>query len=42
MGKETLYNKKSKTELKKNLKDEKFNRQTVSFYKYLRLNNLDQ
>ena len=42
MGKETLYNKKSKLELKKKLKDEKFTRQTISFYKYLSLKNLDK
>jgi len=42
MGKETLYNKKSKLELKKNLEEEQFARQTISFYKYLSLNNLDQ
>ena len=42
MGKETLYNKKSKPELKKIINEEKFNRQTISFYKYLRLNNLNQ
>jgi len=42
MGKETLYNKKSKLELKKNIKEEQFARQTISFYKYLSLNNLDQ
>ena len=40
MGKETLYNKKSKTELKKKLKEENFNRKTLSFYKYIELNNL--
>lgn len=40
MRKETLYNKKSKTELKKKLKDENFNRKTLSFYKYIELNNL--
>ena len=33
MGKETLYNKKSKFELKKNIKEEQFARQTISFYK---------
>ena len=40
MRKETLYNKKSKTELKKKLKEENFNRKTLSFYKYIELNNL--
>ena len=42
MGKETLYNKKSKIELKKILKEEQFTRRTISFYKYLSLNNLDE
>ena len=42
MGKETLYNKKSKLELIKILKEENFNRKTISFYKYIPLNNLDQ
>ena len=40
MRKETLYNKKSKTELKKKLQEENFNRKTLSFYKYIKLNNL--
>ncbi len=40
MRKETLYNKKSKTELQKILKEENFNRKTLSFYKYIELNNL--
>jgi len=40
MRKETLYNKKSITELKKILKEENFNRKTLSFYKYIELNNL--
>ena len=42
MGKETLYNKKSKLELIKLLKEENFNRKTISFYKYVSLNDLDQ
>ena len=40
MSKEALYNKKNKDELLNNLKDEKFNRVTLSFYKYIKLNNL--
>ena len=40
MRKETLYNKKSKTELKKKLEKENFKRKTLSFYKYVELNNL--
>ena len=41
MGKETLYNKKSKSELEKDLKNETFSRQTLSFYKYMKLDDLD-
>ena len=41
MGKETLYNKKSKHELEKDLKNETFSRQTLSFYKYIKLDDLD-
>lgn len=40
MGKETLYNKKSKIELKKKLENENFKRKTLSFYNYKKLNNL--
>jgi len=41
MGKETLYNKKSREELQKDLKNEIFLRQTLSFYKYIKLDDLD-
>ena len=41
MGKETLYNKKSRHELEKDLKNETFSRQTLSFYKYIKLDDLD-
>ena len=36
-----LYNKKSKQDLKKDLENESFGRVTLSFYKYVNLNNLD-
>ena len=42
MPKETLYNKKNKDELLKDLQKENFNRITLSFYKYTQLNNLDK
>ena len=38
---EQLYNKKSKEELKRILDDEGFERITLSFYKYIPINNLD-
>ena len=41
MKKKYLYNQKNKDELLKILKSEKFNRLTISFYKYIRLNNLE-
>ena len=41
MSKETLYNKKNKEQLLKDLQKEDFNRITVSFYKYIPLNDLE-
>ena len=37
-----LYNKKNKEQLIKQLKKETFNRLTISFYRYVNINNLDQ
>lgn len=37
-----LYNKKSKEDLKTELENEPFNRATLSFYKYINLQNLDE
>ena len=42
MSKESLYNKKNKIQLLKQLKEEKFSRITVSFYKYTPLYNLNK
>ena len=42
MSKAALYNKKNKEQLLNDLKEETFDRITVSFYKYTHLNNLDQ
>ena len=36
-----LYNKKSKEQLKRGLENESFDRVTLSFYKYVNLDNLD-
>ena len=41
MSKKSLYNKKNKDQLLKDLQKENFNRVTVSFYKYITLDNLD-
>ena len=41
MKKKYLYNQKNKEELIKILENEKFKRITVSFYKYIKLNNLE-
>ena len=41
MGKE-LFNKKNKEDLKLDLKNEDFNRVTISFYKYINLTNLEE
>ena len=41
MKKKYLYNQKNKEELIKILENEKFKRATVSFYKYVELNNLE-
>jgi len=41
MKKKYLYNQKNKKELIKILENEKFKRTTVSFYKYIELNNLE-
>ena len=41
MKKKYLYNQKNKDELMKILVEEEFNRLTVSFYKYIKLNKLD-
>ena len=41
MGKE-LFNKKNKEDLKLDLKNENFNRFTISFYKYINLTNLEE
>jgi len=42
MKNKDLYNQKNKEELLKNLKKEKFKRITLSFYKYIELNNLEE
>ena len=41
MNNKLLYNQKNKNELLKKIKKEKFNRTTLSFYKYVNLNELD-
>ena len=41
MKKKYLYNQKNKKELMKIIEDEDFNRLTLSFYKYINLNNLE-
>ena len=41
MSKESLYNKKNKEQLLKDLEKEEFSRVTVSFYKYISLDHLD-
>ena len=42
MSKDALYNKKNKEQLLEDLQQEKFNRITISFYKYTSLNNLEE
>tara|TARA_Y100000590_G_scaffold428001_1_gene538846 strand:- start:531 stop:1589 length:1059 start_codon:yes stop_codon:yes gene_type:complete len=42
MPKEVLYNKKNKADLLNDLKNETFNRVTLSFYKYTKLNSLKE
>ena len=42
MSKESLYNKKNKEQLLKDLEKEDFSRVTVSFYKYISLDHLDE
>ena len=41
MKKKYLYNQKNKNELLKIIKNEDFKRNTISFYKYVKLDNLD-
>ena len=42
MPKEVLYNKKNKADLLNDLKNEAFNRVTLSFYKYTKLKSLEK
>ena len=42
MNNKLLYNQKNKKELLDNIKNEEFNRITLSFYKYVNLNNLNE
>ena len=41
MNNKLLYNQKNKKDLLKNLKKEPFERATLSFYRYTKLNNLE-